>query len=209
MSVMDLSLLVTTLKGIVDTISGIPAQLTRPDDSAWVFPQIGSGQITDATGATVATGSNVQANCTIDIMSVDGLGYDEWRASYDPNARPAGDTYSGPGAPLGGVVYTLTGQRQVTVQFKFECFDPTGAGAHVFAERTRTRMGLPSVELTLNAAGYAYQDIGPSHTTDYDDGDGRRVGVTIFEMILNAADFATDDAVTTIETVALGGITST
>lgn len=206
---MDLNALINVLKVVVNAVAGIPANLAQQDDSSIYFPQIGSGAITDGAGHNIGSGAgtNPQARATIQILSVAGWGFDEWRRTYDPDAVIPGDTYSGPGAPLGGIIYEVKGTRAVTVQFMVECFDQTGAGAHVFLEQIRTRIGLPSIEETLNAAGFAYQTIKASHTADYDDENGRRVDVALFEMVFNAFDTATDDPVTTIETVDLTGVT--
>ena len=206
---MDLNALLTVLKTVCNAVVDIPANLTQQADSSLYFPQIGAGAITDGNGNPIGsgTGTNPQANVTVEILSIQGLGFDEWRKSYDPAARPAGDTYSGPGAPLGGIVYEVKGFREVTVQFMVECFDESGAGAHVFLEQIRTRIGLPSIEIELNTAGFAYQTIKASHTADYDDESGRRVDVALFEMVFNAFDTATDDPLTTIETVDTSGVT--
>lgn len=206
MTILDLNGVLAALKAIADVVSGVPGQLTQQEDSSWVYPQIGTGTITDATGTTVATGTNPQARITVEIIGLNGLGYDEHRRHYDPAIRPAGDTYAGPGAPLGSIVEGVTGQRELVVQFKCECYDESGAGSHVFIERIRTRLRLPSVQATLNAAGAALQKCGPSYPADYDDENGRRVDGEVLEVRFNTADYAADDPVTTIETVPLGAI---
>lgn len=202
---MDLNGLYTTLTVVVNAISGIAANLTRPDSGSAYFPQIGSGAITDGLGHPIdgGTGTNAQARATIDIISVQGWGYDEWRANYDPATQPPGDTYAGPGAPLGSVIYEVKGTRYINVQIKVECFDQVGAGAFVFLEQIRTRLYLPSVKEQFYTVGFGIQTIEPSTSHDYDDTNGRRVDVALFEVIFNAFDQQFDDPATTVASIVM------
>jgi hypothetical protein len=200
---MDLTALYTTLQAVCDVVTGIPGALTQPEDNSIRFPQIGTGVITDGLGHTLATGTNAQARATFAVLAIVGFGRDELRSKYNPAVQPPGDTYAGPGAPLGSIVQTVSGQRYITLQFKVECHEQTisARDSDYYIERIRTRLRLPSVLDSINAAGFAIQKFAPSHSTDYFDTNNRKVDVTLLDVILNAADFATDDPITTIQTV--------
>lgn len=199
---MNFDSIVPQLNAIFATIAGLPAN-TQAEDQSFFFPQVGTGPITDANGAPVTTAANSQAKLTWDILGIEGVGWDEWRKVYDPNAVIADDTFTGPGAPLGGVVYNTGGQRAMRVQVKVECFDQSGGhSAHPILERVRTRLNLPTVLDALAAIDLGYREISKSTTLDYTEQDsGRRVSVALFEIVFNASDTDADDPITTIETV--------
>lgn len=190
MSALDFSVILPELRAILNAIAGIPANTAQEDLQPFYFPQV------DASHAAAF------ARVDFQIVSIVGWGYDEWRSTYNPDEPIPGDTYAGPGAPLGSFHYVVTGPRYVTVQIKVEAFDPhDGNAAYVYLERIRTRLGLPSVEDSLRAVNLAYQTVGASHDLSYDDDNGRRVSAAAFEIVFNSSDFAQDDAVTTIEIV--------
>jgi hypothetical protein len=194
------------LKAILDDISDIPGNITQQDGGPQFMPSIGTFDPTvdhenpDADTANVAK----LAKMTFELTAVLGLGRDETRKTYDPDAVIAGDTYQpdplNPSARLGGVVHETGGNRVWLVTIKCEAFwGASAATAHYHLERVRTRLNLPSVRSALALLGLARNSIGPSHMADYDDDSGRRVSVQWFELKLNAADSATDAPVTTIE----------
>jgi hypothetical protein len=192
--------IVLAFNAIFATLSGIP--VAQGDDQSAFFGQIGEGTITDKDGHTVRlSASNSQARITWDVLGIEGIGWDEWRKTYDPDAVIPGDTYAGPGAPLGGIVYETTGNRGLRIQVKVECFDQSnGHSAHPLLERVRTGRGLPTICDALAAVGLGWREISKSTTTDYKDDNGRQVSVALFEIVFNAADSAIDDPVGTLET---------
>ncbi len=192
----------TTLEAVLDVCCAIPGTAPRNMGVPWAFPEVGrNGQ---ALGAD--THQNTGAKITYDVISIVGLGNDEQRAVYDPDIEIEGDTYvdpENPGQPLGGVVISVSGNRLITVQVKCEVHgagSSMAGGAHVYLERCRTRLGLPTVSETLNGVGLAINDIRDTRPADFFDSNGRLVRCAYFELVLNGADCATDDPQTTIET---------
>jgi hypothetical protein len=152
--------------------------------------------------AQVFPADDTQLNVTYRVTSIVGNGRDELTSVYDPDAVIPGDTYAGPGAPLGGVVYTSRGQRVVTMTIKVECgFQAAGANAHYYAERIRTRIKLPSARRALKAMGLAINEILPSRDFAGSSFANREDSVSFLELVLNATDSASDEPVTTIEQV--------
>jgi len=179
------------LRAIFDACAGLPSGTTQIDSHSFTYAITGTGAVQQSL-----------ANVTCDVLSVNGRGFDEWRNRYDPNIQPPGDTFSGPGAPLGSVVIANTGVRELHVQVKVECYDfRDGARAWPILERIRTRLGLPTITEALDALGLGYQNIGRAQPADYGDDNGRRVSCAWFEIIFNATDSEDDDPRTTIETV--------
>jgi hypothetical protein len=194
------------LRNVLNVISGVPGATAQGDGQPVYFPQVGTGPITDGNGHDIGTisANNDQARVTYDVISENTLGFDEWRDTYDPDVVIPGDTYTGPGAPLGGVITTVSGNRELVVQVKVECFEQSdGKGPMPIASAIRTRFGLPTIVEALTAAEIAQQMIRPTITTSYDDENGRRVSVAMFEIVFNGADSADDDPVTTIETIGM------
>jgi hypothetical protein len=149
-----------------------------------------------ADGATLA-------KITYDITGIKPMGSDEWRVGYDPTVMIPGDTYqpnpAQPSQRLGAAIYSSEGNRQITVSIKCECWDLSGAGAIKFIERIRARMGMPSFVLALRALSCAQCRTSNTRCMSYISDDGRSVDVAQFDLILNAADAAVDDPITTIE----------
>lgn len=160
------------------SVSGLPN--STEENRAWIFCD-------DANQATVR----------FRLLSVVGLGVEELRGGYDEDAVIPGDTYSGPGAPLGGYVWEVSGNRRLTFSVLVECArqDLT---AHLFAERIRTRLRLPSSMAALRALELGLNSIGASTDRPYEH-DGREISYATFDVVFNAADSATDAPVTTIE----------
>jgi hypothetical protein len=196
---LDLGGSLAELQAILDVVCGVPGSITQDERKPFYFPNVG------ANGAVLPDGStstNTLAKLEYKIVSITNVGQDELRSAYDGDLTIPGDTYVSPeGGALGGVVATSTGNREIVVQIKAETWDPSGGGAFAYVERVRTRLGLPTIGDRLEAAGVAIQDTRDARAADYVDDDGRNVCVAWFEVIFNAADSASDDPTTTIETV--------
>ncbi len=178
-----------------------PGSITADERGCFYFPNVG------ADGAALPDGStntNTLAKLEYSIVSIVGLGQEEFRGAYDPLIVIPGDTYepdpNAPSARLGGLIISVHGNRQVNVQIKAEAFAPTGGGAFAYIERVRTRICLPSVSDRLEAVGLAIADYSDARPADYVE-NGRTVSVAWFEVTFNAADQADDSPVTTIELV--------
>lgn len=188
MSALDLGAIRGALRTVINRIDGISIDATNGEDQPVYFA---------ADPATLA-------KCTFNVIAVTPLFIDETRQTYDPAGNPPGDMYAPPGGnpgDLGSVIESVHGYRRLTVSIKCECFDQSDAGtAWTYLERVRSRLRLPSSRATLEAAGCAISDIGPSRDLSYDE-DGRRVSVAQFDLFLNAADEQSDDPVTTIERI--------
>jgi hypothetical protein len=194
-----------TLRAVLNAVSGLPVALAQDDGQSQFFAQVGTGAVTDGHGNSLGTGNNKQASVTYDILSILGVGWDEWRTRYDVNVKPAGDTYPG---SLGSIITENTGNRELHIQVKVESFDARdGLGPLPIIERIRTAFPLPSVLELLNDAGLALQGVGATTLTSYDDDNGRRVNVAIVDVVFNGADGIEDLPVTTIEQLDLAGIT--
>lgn len=192
-----------TLDAILSAISGLPVASAQQDNQSQYFPQAGIGAVTDGHGNTLGTADNNEARVTFNYSVIGGIGRDEWRYRYDPTVLQPGDTYAGPGAPLGSTIDSNQGNRELLLQITVECFDLQGGkAAWPIAERIRTAINLPSVrDMLRDNAGLAIQKTGETHATDYDDDNGRCVSVCVFEVRLNASDGVEDIPQTTIEIV--------
>src|SRR5512146_900150 len=201
----DLPTNLGALEAVLKVCCGIPGSVPRDAAVPFVFPEVGADGNVLPNGDT---GQNTIATPTYDIISIVGLGRDELRTYYDPDidltTSADGDTFEpdpdDPLARLGATVATVSGNRQVTVQFKCEVQAAARVDAFVYLERVRSRLGLPSVVDALDAAGFALAHVGAAHPADYRDDSGLTIKVGVFEIVLNAADCAVDDPTTTIET---------
>ncbi len=198
---LDLPGSLAELQAILDVVCGIPGSISSDVRGTFYFPNVGANGETLPDGST---NTNTLAKLDYQIVSTIGLGTDELRTVYDEGIEIPGDTYEpdplDPLARLGGVVYSVHGNRQVRVQIKAETFAPAGGGAFAYVERVRTRLMLPTIGDRLEAVGFAVAELNDSRPADYSE-NGRIVSVAWFEITFNAADIASDDPVTTIETV--------
>lgn len=145
-----------------------------------------------------------EATLQVKLLGSQRLGQDEDRSAYDPAAVIPGDTFSGPGSPLGGFVPTFVGQRTLRVQITVECeFQDLGHTAWRYTERCRDRLPLPSSKQALSSLGLALAHLSETRNLDYIDTEGRQVSVASFDVDFNAAATTLDDPITTIETVDL------
>lgn len=171
------------LSALFDRLSGVPG--SDPENRS-------GGYCDDAT----------QAQVTFRLTSIAGVAQDELRVEYDPDAVIEGDTYEpNPGNPserLGGVIYTSSGHRVLTYTVKVECHfqDVT---AKLYSERIRTRLRLPSAQRELRALGLSIVSIGLTRDFSGSSFANREISTALFELVLNAVDAASDEAVTTIE----------
>lgn len=190
----DYDELVTGLSAVLDVCCSVPGAVlggtTQQADSSFYFPSSDP-----ADGITLA-------KITHNIISVNGLGWDEWRTGYDPTAVIAGDTYvpdpTHPDKRLGGVVYSSEGNRKITVSIKCECWDMSQSGAIKYIERIRARINMPSFCDALRALRVAQNDLSATRTLTYVDDTDHSVSVAQFDLVLNAADAAVDQPITTI-----------
>lgn len=197
---LDLSGSLAELQAILDVVCGIPGSITADQRAPFRFPNVG---LDGAALPDGKTSTNTLAKVEYMIVSISGHGNDEQRNAYDPGLVIPGDTYqpnpAQPSQRLGGVVTSVTGNREIVVQIKAEAHDPRAGGAFAYVERVRTRLGLPTITDRLEAAGLAVQDTRDARPADYENSNGRAVSVAWFEVIFNAADVASDDPATTIE----------
>lgn len=190
------------LAPIFDVAASLPVGSSQPGvrrgiggtsqdgQQAFYFPQNdGSGNLDS---------QNTLAKITFSITNVRGIGWEEWRRTYDPTIVIPGDTFPG---NLGGIVYSNEGNRVVTVSLLCECWDLTGAGAAQYLERIRTAITLPGFILSLRALKCAINDIGITQPADYTDDNGRDVSGAMLEFKFNISDAALDIPITTIEKV--------
>ena len=191
---LDYDALQTGLAAVISVACNIPGSGVAPVQNAeqsYYFPDCDP-----ADGITLA-------KITYDITGIRALSCDEWRIGYDPSVQIPGDTYqpdpNNPSSRLGGVIYSNEGDRQITVSIKCECWDLLGSGAIKFIERIRSRIGMPSFNLALRQLGCAQSSSSRTRCMSYSDDTGRSVDVAQFDLILNAADAAVDDPITSIE----------
>lgn len=194
---------------MLNVAAGVPGATANYTDGSFVFPQVGED------GAVVLPDGRLPTNeltkLEYEIVSIVGLGVDERRNPYDADTLIPDDTYEpdpdDPDARLGAILPTVQGNRIITLQIKAETQAPSAAGAWLYIERIRTRLGLGSFNDGLEAVGLAINDTREARPYSYTDDSGRTVQVVIFELVLNASDSAQDDPVTTIEQLGPVGFT--
>lgn len=199
--VIDFARINATLRAVLNTLSGIPGEITQEAAQPEFYPQVGVDLL-----ANGETGTNLRARVTFEVLSAVGVMWDEWRTAYDPDVEIPGDTFvpdpAHPDQRLGGVIYDTSGNRELTIQVKVESWDVRdGFAAQSYIEKIRTRIYLPTISDAFNAVALAVQNVTPSRNMNYDDEDGNRVSASVIEIVFNGADSAQDDPVTTIEIV--------
>lgn len=196
--------LIIGLAPILDLAAGLPiaAAQTRlgiggtaqNEDSSIYFPQ------NDGSGDPGT--QNTLAKITFDLLSARSVGTDEKRSGYDPTIVIPGDTYVPPQpwpAQLGGIVRSVVGNRLLTISITCECWDLTGSGAAQYLERVRINLRLPSYRAELSKLKVAISAMTQLRPMKYFDDNGRAVSAATFDLLLNAADAANDEPITTIE----------
>ncbi len=191
-------------EAVLHVAGGLPGAAPRAMGVPWVFPEVG------AAGNALPDGSlslNSRALIKYQVISIVGLGNDEQREEYDPLLTIPGDTYQpNPAVPserLGGKVVSVMGNRVITIQVRCEVHAADPAGPHVYLERCRTRLMLPSSTDALEEVGLAVADVRETRPgPDARDDSGRTLRIGYFEVELNAWDCASDDPTTTIEQIA-------
>jgi len=127
-------------------------------------------------------------------------GQADQKITYDPLTIPEGDTYTGPGAPLGSVIYQSGQQRRLTfeVQAKSQTSDPV---ARTYLSKIAQKIVLPSSRDALRELGLALQGTPRMHDAgSLPNEDGRMVRVWALEFVCNGTTNVTDDPISTIET---------
>lgn len=197
---LTLNTAMATLAAAIKVCSGIPGIVPQQIDGPFVFPEIGP---LGGTLGNADTAAGTRAKIELDLISAVNIGRDEQRDRYDSAVQIPGDTYvpdpDQPDLRLGGIISNMSGNRLLVVQARCEVqADPAGA-AYGYLERVRTRLRLPSVVETLESVGLAINHISDTRPADYTDDSGLTVRAAYLEIVLNAADCADDDPVTTIE----------
>ena len=184
----------TGFAALLTRLSGVPAGVAtgRDDGLSFTFP---AGAPFPEPGSTDLG----QVSLNFSIVSSSTWGRDELRTEYDPDAVIPGDTYAGPGAPLGGVVYSANGNRELLIQVTCDRFDQS-APAYETLQRVRDKLWLPSARAACHDLGIAVSKAGRILRIDADL-DGRSVSRYVLEITANAMSNASDDPVTTIENV--------
>ncbi len=172
------------ISALLASLSGLHVGAVGPKDAGYRYPTPGE-----------------QARVDFDLISNVGLGLDELRRTYDPDAIIEGDTSgSGGAAATGGFIDTVTGDRVQTWQVKVQC-GRQDATAHRYAERIRNGLGLPSSRRALRALGLGLQQpIGSTVSVPFTEGN-RVISAVVFEFKTNSTGSATDTPVTTINEV--------
>ncbi len=200
---LDLNGSLAVLQTLLNVAAGVPGSTAQYETGPFVFPQVGGDGIALLPDGSV--GTNELTQIKYDIISIAGVGCDEQRIEYDPDVPQVGDTYIAPGETvptLGSSVTRVCGNRTIRLQVKAETHAPSAAGAWLYIERMRTRLGLPTFGDTLEEeAGFAIASYSDARPTHYKDANGRTVHVVHFELDINAADSQADDPITTIEQV--------
>lgn len=184
----------TGFAALLTRLSGVPAYVAtgRDDGVNYTFP---AGAPYPDPGST----DEGQVSLNFSITGETTVGRDELRTVYDPDTHPAGDTYAGPGAPLGSVIYSANGNRELTIAITCDRFNQSQP-AYETIQRIRDRLWLPSTRAACADLGIAVSKSGRIMRVDADL-DGRSVSRYILEVTANTMSNASDDPVTTIETV--------
>jgi hypothetical protein len=157
----------------------------------------------DATGEFEFAPDDQQAEISFEIFGIVGVGTDELRSAYDPDAVIEGDTYEpdpdNPAARLGGFVDTVCGNRRVTITVKVEC-DFQDITAHPYLEAIRDKLEFPSSQDRLDLIGLSIARISASRNCSYEV-DGHAVSSWAFDLICTAGTSVSDAPITTIEVV--------
>lgn len=182
----------TGFAALLTTLSGAPALVAnaRDDGNNFTFPA-------GAPYPEVGSADEGQVKIDFSIVSESTWGRDEERPAYDPSAQIPGDTYAGPGAPLGGVVYAVNGNRELVIEVTCDRFNQSQP-AYETLQRVRDKLWLPSTRAACAALGIAVSKSRPIMRVDAEL-DGRAVSRYVFEIVANSMSNASDAPVTTIE----------
>lgn len=184
----------TGFAALLTRLSGVPTGVAnaRDDGINYTFP---AGAPYPEPGST----DEGQVKLDFSIVSERPWGRDELRTEYDPSVHPAGDTYAGPGAPLGSVIYSANGNREFTIEITCDRFNQSQPAFETI-QRIRDKLWLPSARAECAALGIAVSKSGPIMRVDAEL-DGRSVSRYVLEVTANSMSNASDAPVTTIETV--------
>jgi hypothetical protein len=182
-------------------VDGINALLTRLCGITARTVHDGGPSLSEGNAPYTMPGRTSEADLSWVIFSERSLGVDETQITYDPTLYPEVDTYAGPGAPLGSVVYKAQGQRQITFQVDCESLQWEKDG-HYYLSRLQARLRLPSAVDELNALGLGLCHVGDIVNVGKGASvDGHATSRYSLEFVCNAADIVDDDPITTIEVV--------
>lgn len=184
----------TGFAALLTRLSGVPANVAnaRDDGLKFTFPAA-------APYPEPGTTDMGQVALNFAVLGESPVGRDELRTAYDPDTQPEGDTYDGPGAPLGSVVYSANGNREITLEITCDRFDQTSPAFETL-QRIRDKLWLPSARAECAALGIAISKTGRISRVDANLLDGRSVSRYVLEVTANAMSNASDDPITTIET---------
>jgi hypothetical protein len=184
----------TGFAALLQTLSGVPANVANARDNGlkFTFP---AGAPYPEPGTTDVG----QVALNFSIVSEATWGRDEHRETYDPDVQPPGDTYSGPGAPLGSIIESVNGNRELVIQVTCDRFDQS-TPAFATLQKVRDKLWLPSARAACKALGIAVSKSRPIMRVDGEI-DGRAVSRYVFEIVANTMSNASDTPITTIERV--------
>ncbi len=183
----------TGMSALLTRLSGVPANVVnaRDEGANFSFP---AGAPFPEPGST----DEGQVSLNFSIFSETPVGRDELRTEYDPDIHPEGDTYDGPGAPLGSVIYSANGNRELVIEITCDRFNQSQPAFETL-QRVRDKLWLPTARASCKALGIAVSKSGRIMRVDADL-DGRSVSRYVLEVTANIMSNASDDPVTTIQT---------
>ncbi len=183
---------------LLTRLGGVPPHVAKARDDGidFTFPAGAPVREDDST-------DDGQVSLDFSIVSERVYGAYENRTTYDDDAAIDGDEYQpdpdDEDARLGGVVYAVNANTDVTIEILCDRFNQS-APAYETLARIRDRLFLPSAKEACTALGIAVRNVGPVRRVDAEI-DGRAVSRYVLEIACNAMANATDDPITTIETV--------
>lgn len=183
---------------LLERLSGVPAHVANSGDDGpdYTFP---AGAPFPEPGST----DEGQVSLHFAVMMIATHGADETRQVYDADLEIDGDAYvpdpENPEERLGGIVTSVNGNRDVTIEITCDRFD-TSAPAFETLARIRDKLWLPSARQACADLGIAVRGSSPITRVDAEI-DGRGVSRYTLELRCNAMANAEDEAITTIETV--------
>lgn len=186
---------------LLERLSGVPAHVANSADDGpdFTFP---AGAPFPEPGST----DEGQVSLHFAVSMIATHGEDETRQVYNEEIEIDGDEYEpdpeDPEARLGGIVTSVNGNRDVTIEITCDRFD-TSAPAFETLARIRDKLWLPSARQACADLGIAVRGSLPITRVD-GNLDGRSVSRYTLELRCNAMSNATDDEpITTIESVPL------
>jgi len=187
--------LLPALQALFTRLSSLP--VSAPPDAAQ-----GIRAVDDVNGAGGLLLPSDTAQDQIEFAVISDVPYGDWelRQRYAADVPYPGDTYDGPGAPLGTIICEINQNKQITIQVTVSnAFQEVNAREQ--ARAMADRLALPSALDELRAMGLALADVGevrgpiPELDPNY-----KAVSKYAFEFVCNHMSYAIDAPQTTIET---------